>query len=113
MKETFDKLDADHDGSLTAAEVTEGILALPGIDKFTIENEKLTAEKVKRIYAFMDTDGGGQVSYMEFVAAFTLSTSGQSNVAGALMQNIASSLFRYRSVVHSACNALDDGGNLS
>ena len=72
LKRAFEKIDTAGSGAIDASEIKALMEEL---------GESVTAEQAQRMLEEADTDGGGDISYDEFVAALTMQSSPKAGVA--------------------------------
>lgn len=90
LQATWNMLDKDGDGSVTAAELQERLSKLEG----------LSVTEVEEMVRVADTDGNGEVDYQEFVVAFHSS----SWMKARLMGKAAMQFDGFKAIVHApAC----------
>jgi len=69
LKEMFKAFDKDDSGSITVAELSEGLKNLNLQKKAGFGSNQMSMEEIEALMASVDMDGDGTISYEEFIAA--------------------------------------------
>ncbi|CAE7599047.1 unnamed protein product [Symbiodinium natans] len=108
MSQVFQEIDTSGDGILQLDEFVAGIEKLPGLDKLTVDGERLSHDKLVEISKILDVTQDGTLNYLEFQQAFQLKGQGTADLENSLVEDLTTLLFRYRVHIRTGCQFLDE-----